>query len=462
MVAQTSGADTIAALATAPGRSALAVVRVSGPEATRILRQLAPEWDGVSRPRSVVLTELRDPIERNPLDHALVTYFQGPASYTGEDLIEISTHGGVLVPTLVLAALERLGARLAAPGEFTQRAYLNGKVDLVQAEGIRDLVDARSEGSLRVALQQMEGGLSERLTQLRERLVGLEALLAHHLDFPDEDDPPIPRAEVARAATEVVRELRHLLDTAPEGTLLLQGALIVLAGRPNAGKSSLFNALLGLERAIVTEYPGTTRDALEASVSLQGYPFRLVDTAGLREDAEAIERLGVETAIRYLQHASVVLLCVSEEWGWGVEEEGFLAKLPPHTPVVVLCTKADAFVPTAAGPSHPRVHVTLPVSSVTGDGLGDLREALCHIVFSGIHTGDGSDQPLLTRRRQIDGVRTALDEIEAFVAALAQGVPACIAATHLRPAETALEEVLGSISAEDVLDRVFAQFCIGK
>ena len=449
------------------------MVRISGPAAPELLARLAPDWRGMSRPRSAILTELQDPSDQRPLDRALVTYFPAPGSYTGENLVEISTHGGILVPTLVLAALERAGARLAAPGEFTQRAYLNGKVDLIQAEAVRDLVDARSKASLRVALHQAEGGLSERLAHLRESVVGLEALLAHHLDFPEEDDPPISQAEVVRAGEEVVRGLRHLLDTAPEGALLREGALVVLAGRPNAGKSSLFNALLGLQRAIVTEYPGTTRDALEASVSLQGYPFRLVDTAGLREEPEAIERLGIEAARRYLQHATVVLLCVSGEWGWGVEEEGFLEELGVKASVIVLWTKADSFPPEPEMERErakengdrlgDRVCAALPVSTVTGGGLAELRQVLCEHVFRGDRSGDDdSEQPLLTRQRQIEGVRSALGELQGFLTALRVSTPVDVAATHLRPAEAALEEVLGEISTEDILDRVFSQFCIGK
>ena len=469
-------ADTITALATPPGRGALAVVRLSGPGAADLIAELAVGWVGTSRPREAVLTRLRDPVGQRLLDHALVTYFPAPASYTGEDLVEISTHGGVLVPALVLAALERAGARPAAPGEFTQRAYLNGKLDLLQAEGIRDLVDAGSEASQQAALHQVEGGLSAKLVEMRERLVGLEALLVHHLDFPEEDDPPVPLQEIMDAGDELAGALRKLLGTAPEGELLREGALVVLAGRPNSGKSSLFNSLLGIERAIVTERPGTTRDALEASVAFEGYPFRLVDTAGLREGGGEVEQLGIEVARRYLRHAEVVLLCVSGEWGWGPEEEAFMAELSGRTPVVLLRTKADRFMEleddasmeasgAVAGEElagRDRVHEVLQVSVVDGRGLERLRRVLRDLVFQGLAAMGGVHEPLLTRRRQADGVRRALSEVAAFAKALRSGMPAEVAATHLRPAETALEELLGVISPDDILDRVFADFCIGK
>ena len=465
--------DTIVALATPPGRGALAVVRLSGPDAPGLIRELAPGWAGAERPRDPVLTLLHDPENHRPLDRAIVTYFPGPSSYTGEDVVEISTHGGAMVPVLVLAALQSLGSRLAGPGEFTQRAYLNGKLDLLQAEGIKDLIEAGSEASHRVALHQMEGGLSNRLAEMRERIVGLEALLVHHLDFPEEDDPPVPIQRIADAGDELASALRALLDTARGGERLREGALIVLAGRPNSGKSSLFNALLGIERAIVTKRPGTTTDALEASISLEGYPFRLVDTAGFRDGAGEVERLGIEVARRYLKHAAVVLLCVSGEWGWGPEEDGFISGLSGETPIVPLRTKADQFEQPDGDKrseskgrkgSDGRGHIQepLPVSVVDGRGLGPLRRVLRDLVFQGLADACAVDEPLLTRKRQADGVRIALTEVTAFVKALEAGIPAEMAATHLRPAETALEELIGVISPDDILDQVFADFCVGK
>ncbi len=229
-----------------------------------------------------------------------MTLFAGPESYTGEDMVEISCHGGWLSPALILEACVECGARRAEEGEFTRRAFLNGKMDLLQAEAVLDLIEGRSRALHGTAIHQLERGLSERIGRLREGLVGLEALLVHHLDFPEEDEPPVPLEEILIRAEELAEVMDGLLRTAPEGELLREGALTVLAGRTNAGKSSLFNALLGEERSIVTEVPGTTRDALEAVVSLGGYPFRLVDTAGLRETEERVEKIGVEVAKRYL------------------------------------------------------------------------------------------------------------------------------------------------------------------
>ncbi|HYJ79695.1 MAG TPA: GTPase, partial [Longimicrobiaceae bacterium] len=294
------GTDTIAAIATPPGRSAVALLRVAGPGALDALRRVAPALEGAPEPRRPRLLALVHPETGELLDRGLATWFPAPGSYTGDDSVEITTHGGVLTPQLVLDALLAAGARRAEPGEFTRRAYLNGRLDLLQAEAVLDLIDGRSRALHRAAVHQLERGLSRRLAELRDALVGTEALIAYTIDFPDEDEPPVPPERVRAAAHAVLGRLDALLATAPEGELLREGALTVLAGRPNSGKSSLFNAMLGAERAIVTEIPGTTRDALEATVTLDGYPFRLVDTAGLRATADRVEGMGIDVARRYL------------------------------------------------------------------------------------------------------------------------------------------------------------------
>jgi tRNA modification GTPase len=292
--------------------------------------------------------------------------------------------------------------------------------------------------------------------------VELEALLVHHLDFPEEDEPPVTKEEIGEGALRLEERMEELLRTAPEGELLREGAVTVLAGRPNSGKSSLFNALLGRERAIVTEVPGTTRDALEATVALGGFPFRLVDTAGLRDSRERVERMGIEVAWRYLRGADVVLFCTEAGRRLSVEEKGFLEQVA-GTPVVLVRTKVDDVgggdVGKEKGPGEEEGVVG--VSVVTGEGLGELRELLPSLVYGGL-VRMGSEAPVLTRRRHAEGVRTALSELRGFREALGEGLPAEVAATHLRPAETALEEVLGVIPREEVLDRLFREFCIGK
>ena len=331
--------DTIAAVSTAPGLGAIAVVRVSGPEACSVALRLLTRLDVMPDPRYAQLSEIADPDDGTVIDRAVVTYFAAPDSYTGEDVVEFSCHGGWLIPALVLDACLRAGARPAERGEFTRRAHLRGKLDLVQAEAVSDLIETRSRVLHTAALGQLERGLSSRISELRERIVRLEALLAHHIDFPEEDDAPVPLDEIAMEAADVAQLMGRLLATAPEGELLREGALVVLAGRPNAGKSSLYNALIGEERAIVTEEPGTTRDALEATVQMGGFPFRLVDTAGLRETERPVERLGIEVARRYVKGADVVLLCVPMGEDVSKFDEAFLEDV--EAPVVVLRTKSD-------------------------------------------------------------------------------------------------------------------------
>jgi tRNA modification GTPase len=475
--------DTIAAVSTAPGVGGIAIVRISGPGALRVLEGLTTGSSPRPEARRAVLVDLVDPDDGSPLDRALATFFSGPASYTGEDVVELSCHGGWLVPELVLEACERMGARRADPGEFTRRAYLRGKLDLVQAEATGDLIGARSRAAHRAALHQLDRGLSFRLAALREGIVHLEALLAHHIDFPEEDDAPVPVGRILDESRQLLDAVDALLSTAPEGELLREGALTVLAGRPNAGKSSLYNALLGVERAIVTEEPGTTRDALEATVQLGGFPFRLVDTAGLREADSGVERLGIEYARRYLERADLILFCVPAGEGVTEADALFLAGLEGR-PVVILETKAD-LVPSGptpvaevqaagvqasggSGAGSPGTNDaavatarSLRVSVVDGEGLDRLRELLPELVYSSVVSA-GADAPIVTRERHARALGRARAELAEFREGLQSGLPAEIAATHLRPAETALEELLGTIGVEDILDVVFREFCVGK
>ena len=457
--------DTIAAVATAQGLGAVAMVRLSGGRAFEILRALTPHHPDDVPSRSPRLVPVSDPKTGELLDRALVTTFPGPDSYTGEDVVEISSHGGWLVPALVLEACQAAGARLAEPGEFTRRAVLHGKMDLVQAEAVLDLVEGRSRALHDSALFQLERGLSRRIGALRERLVTVEVLLVHHIDFPEEDEAPVPVERVLEEGRALLDALDELLRTAPEGELLREGALTVLAGLPNSGKSSLFNALLGQDRAIVTEIPGTTRDALEAVVSLGGFPFRLVDTAGIHDTEETVERLGIEVAQRYLDSADLVLFCVESGREPLEDERRFLEKLG-EVPVVILRTKVDLHrkEPSSEGSDGdrgPEPREALEISVVDGTGIGRLQELLPSFVYRGF-VRTGVSVPALTRARHSEGVRTARDHVAEFIVALEGEVPAEMASTHLRPAETALEELLGVISTDEVLDRVFRDFCIGK
>ena len=449
--------DPIVALATPPGRSALALIRLSGrgafDVAARALRPFHPD-----PPRTVHRVHVVHPTTGALVDDALAACFPGPRSYSGEDLVELSTHGGLVVPAAAVAALVAAGARPAAPGEFTRRAVLNGKLDLLQAEATADLIDAGSPVQARRALQQLDRGLSARLEGLRAELLELEALIAYDIDFPEEDEGPVAPERVERAWCAARDRLARLLETAPEGERLREGALLVIAGRPNAGKSSLFNALLGRERAIVTEVPGTTRDAIEANTVLEGFPFRLVDTAGLRDSEDRVERLGIEVSRKYLGAADLVVFC--EEHGAGSGERYHRERdqfLPQVTaPVVLVETKVDLTDhPTARPPDR------LGVSVVSGVGLAELRRRLAAAAFGRL-LSLGDVEPVVTRARHRTALERALAEVEEFHTARETGVDAAAAATHLRAALGALDDLIGAVTPDDVLDRVFASFCVGK
>jgi tRNA modification GTPase len=374
--------------------------------------------------------------------------YAGPHSYTGEDLVELSCHGGMLIPTRLLAALQAAGARPAAPGEFTRRAVLNGKLDLVQAEAVGDLIDAAAPAQAAAALRQLEGGLSRRLGTLRESLIEVQALLSYNIDFPEEDEGPVSSARIMTQVESVSSQIRHLVATAPSGERLREGALLVFAGRPNAGKSSLFNALLGSERALVTEIPGTTRDTIEAHTDFLGWPVRLADTAGLWNAPERIDRLGVEVSRRYLAAADLVLLCVEAGREMGDDEAAIAAARPS----LLVRTKSDL---------APEAGEGFPVSALTGHGLAILRRAAAEQVFADrINLADL--EPALTRERHRTALARAHEALAAAVPHLGRNGDAVLAAHHVREATTALDELLGTVDIEEVLDRVFGSFCVGK
>ena len=445
--------DTIVAVASAVGRGAIALVRLSGPEAFAIARKHVHSWP--AEPRVAHLSEVSSGGEK--LDQALVTLFPAPHSFTGEDTVEFSTHGGYVVPASIIAALTSSGARQAMPGEFTRRAVLNAKLDIIQAEAIGDLIDATSLVMQRTSLSQLDGGLSRRLMDLRNDLLDLEALIAYDVDFPEEDDGPIPRARIEKATASIAKALQALLATAPAGELIREGATVVIAGPPNAGKSSLFNALLGRSRAIVTEIPGTTRDALEAVVDSGKWPLRLVDTAGLRDTGDRIERLGIEVSERYLAAAQVVLACGDDAQALDYTRDA----VARHTsaPVIKVRTKADL---VSNGEQASVSEDVVWVSAVDGSGLQALLAAVNECIDE-CYGAISPDMPLLTRARHRAALETALSEIEHFREAWGgKKLPVTVAAVHLRTAVHALEELIGTVDVDDVLDRVFSSFCVGK
>jgi tRNA modification GTPase len=442
------------------GRGAIAIVRVSGPDALRICRRIVRPFGGWPvRAREAVRCRVHDVDDpARTIDDGLVTVFPGPHSYTGETLVELGVHGGTYVPEAVLAAVVHAGARSAQPGEFTERAVLNGKLDLLRAEAIGDLIDARSAATHRMALQQLSGGLSRRLASLRAAVIEIETLLAYDVDFPGEDDGALPRERVLAACDGAIASLDAMLATVPAAILGREGATVVLAGPPNAGKSSLFNALVGESRAIVSDTPGTTRDAVDVLLEHDPWPLRLVDTAGLRDDAEPVERLGIEVSVRWLAGAHVVVAC-----GETVESlEGAVAairRLSP-APVVGALTKCDLArdreqVRATTGP-------VVLVSATNGTGMSALLDEVTKAVAAIVGTTD-ADTPMVTRARHRTALERAREELASFREAWSAGaLPAPVAAVHAREASRALDELIGAVDVDDVLERVFSTFCVGK
>lgn len=419
------------------------MVRLAGRGAFDIARRVIPTFLPV--PRLAQLASFVGP-GGDPIDRGLYTVFPAPHSFSGDDTVEFSCHGGQLAPRVLLEALFVAGARQALPGEFTRRAVLNGRLDLIQAEAVGDLVDATAEEQGKAALRQLDGQLSRRVEALRQALLGLLAMLSYDIDFPDEDDGPVSRTQLVATLDEVAGTLEHLLGSASTGERIRNGALVVLAGRPNAGKSSLFNALIGTDRALVTEVPGTTRDAIEAAITCVGWPVRLVDTAGLRESGDRIESMGVEVSRRWLAAADLVLLCV-EAFSVVTDEEQALLN---DFPALLVSTKSD-LTDSRDG-----------VSAVTGDGLDSLRQNIAQQLFSS-NASVAEIEPMLTRdRHRIALGKAQVDLLRARPFLSESDGDPLLAAHHIQGAAHSLAELIGTVDVEDVLGEVFRGFCVGK
>jgi tRNA modification GTPase len=444
--------DTIVALATPPGRSALAVLRLSGPETRGILARLCPALPDPLSPRRATLAAVCDGSGAE-IDRGLVTFFPAPASYTGEDVAEISVHGSPVVVERILAAATNARARAARPGEFTERAFLHGKMDLPSAEAVAELVEARTAAAARFSVRRLDGNLSRRFASVREDLLAAAVGLDTSLDFAEDVGAAVPQG-VATRLTAAVSELDRLLETYRTGRLLSAGCRVAILGRPNAGKSTLFNALCGSSRAIVTAIPGTTRDALEASVDLAGVPVTVVDTAGLRETADTVERIGVERAREEADRAEFVLYVFDAAEGLSESER---ASIPSAdgTPVLLVANKID--LAPAAFPSDGDVLAVCGLSSGAGAAL---RDRLSREIASNLDA-EGSAE-VVSSARQRDLADRARREAASALESLSRGESPEYAASRVHDALDALADLLGETTSEDVLRRIFATFCIGK
>ena len=447
-------ADTIAAVATPPGAGGLAVVRLSGRQALsvadRCLRSSGGRPPSGFQPRMAVFGEVvRDGVR---VDDVVVTVFRGPKSFTGEDTVEVACHGGVLVTRRVLETLLVSGARPAEPGEFTCRAFLNGRMDLAQAEAVADVIHAQTDRALGTARAQLAGALSRRIEALRDALMSVLAHIEAHIDFPDEDITPDTTNVLSARLTTALEGIDALLRTAREGRFLRHGVRTALVGRPNAGKSSLLNRLLGHDRAIVSPVAGTTRDTLEEVAQVRGIPLVLVDTAGLRESDDLVEREGIRRSREAAAEAELILHVVDAAVPWCAEEEA-LATAWSGKGRICVANKCDL-------PGALPVPGAIPVSCRTGAGLEALEEAIEErLVSGGVGPGDDGVAIGVRHQRVLERAREAVLQTRS---GLEQHQTLELVAFELRVALTALGEVVGKTSVDDLLDSIFSQFCLGK
>ena len=432
------------------------MVRISGPATRRLAEALIGR---IPEPRVAALRTFRDGVGR-PIDQGLVLFFPAPASFTGEDCLELHGHGGPVVLDLLLSRCLELGARMARPGEFTERAFLNGKIDLLQAEATADLIEAATETAARLALRSLQGVFSRRVQRLGSALRTLRALLEATLDFPDDDLEVSVDSPLRAGLAELLNDTRETLSQAQQGERIRDGLRVVIAGRPNAGKSSLFNILVQDDAAIVTAVPGTTRDVLSRDVQLDGVPVRLIDTAGIRESSEPIEQEGVRRAHAQLASADLVLWVFDGSEGAHSDEmlHEDLAALPSDIPTTLVGNKVD-LLRGAQSPSAPMPAIPLlNVSALTGEGVEPLRRHLRE------RSGDRGPEEgnFIARRRHIDALRRSFRALQAAEQALNQDSGAEIVALELAEAQTALGEIIGEVTSDDLLGSIFSTFCIGK
>ncbi len=451
--------ETIVAIATPPGRGGIGIVRLSGPDARRIAEPMVRLRHPLAHAQAR-FGDLLDVATGEKLDEAVVTLFVAPHSYTGEDVVELAAHGApVILEALVLQALQA-GARLAAPGEFTQRAFLSGRIDLTQAEAVHDLIEAQTLYQARVAAQQLHGALSHTIRPVKESLVALIALLEAGIDFAEDDVDVLPGGEIVTRADEIVSRLEPLAASFAHGRIVQAGLMLAIVGRPNAGKSSLFNRIIERERAIVTASPGTTRDLVTERVSLGGIPIELVDTAGMREASDEAEQIGIRKSREALADADMVLLVLDATVSPSQEELELLATLAQRRALVVV-NKSDLAQPPAAMEAALR-SLGLPVvhtSALHGDGVSALKQAM--LAMLGERVGD-TETAMLTNLRQYQAVTAALEGLRAASAAAKDNIPHEMVLLDLYGALNQLDSLTGQTTSDDILHLIFSTFCIGK
>jgi len=456
--------DTIAAVSTPPGEGGIALIRVSGPEAVQLVSRFFQSSKGEDLTRGgshTIHHGLWVDGEGKVIDEVLVSLFLKPHSYTGEDVVEISCHGGIRITRRILEVLTGQGARHAEPGEFTKRAFLNRKMDLMQAEAVCDLIRARSDASLEAAIRQLQGSLSKKIGRLKEGLMKIVAHFEASLDFPDERLEVYSHAEFLREIDGARKEVQGLLKSFQRGQILREGILTVIVGRPNVGKSSLLNALLEKDRALVSHLPGTTRDALEETIEIGGMAVRLVDTAGLSLDSKSeLDQMGMERTRRYLQEGHLFLVLVDGSSEWSQEDEAILSRTTRKNYLVVI-NKIDLPARLDLEGLLRRIPGESPcfISCLKGDGLPELEKRIQEKIQE---MGIVPESATLMRLRHKQALERALEAMERSRKALEKGESAEFILMDLKASIDSLQELIGEVYSEDLLDIIFQEFCIGK
>ncbi len=469
--------DTIAAIATPPGEGGIAIIRISGKKSIQIIeRVFKREGKGrVSEMEShrLYLGHIFDPESEKTLDRVLCVFMKSPHSYTGEDVVEIHSHGGYLVPKRILSLIFKHGARPARPGEFTLRAFLNGRMDLAQAEAVADVVNAQTEEGLRQAELQLEGVLSHRVGEFKETLMDILAEIEAHVDFPEEDIDQFVREEMIQRLARLVEEMDRLLSTYEEGRIIKHGVYTAILGKPNVGKSSLLNQLVMRERAIVSPYPGTTRDFIEETIDIKGIPLRLVDTAGLRATADEVERVGVEFAKKKAEEAELIIAVV--DGSAELDEDDFEVLNRVQESMVTDGTNRDnkkgiLVINKSDLPQKlPEEHLAgiLPegrivrTSAKLGFGMEELKDKIYEVLIGRRDRMEGNEI-IITELRHKVAIERAKKSLAAFLKAMERGESPEFLAVDLRSALDFLGEITGEVTTEDILGRIFSKFCIGK
>jgi len=446
--------DTIVAISTPPGRGGIGIVRLSGPAARTIAEPLLKLRHPLA-PAQARFAEILDSTGET-LDEAVVTWFEKPHSYTSEDIVEIAAHGSPVLLDHLLRQCLAAGARLAEPGEFTQRAFLSGRLDLTQAEAVSDLIEATTLHQARIAAQQLGGSLSRQITPIKQQLTTLIAALEAGIDFAEDDIDLLPTTEITAQIQSIQNPLTALEQTFSYGRIVREGFTLAIVGRPNVGKSSLFNCLVERDRAIVTATPGTTRDLVTERVSLEGVPVELIDTAGLRDSTDEAETIGIAKSREAMAEADVVLLVLDATAPLHEEDEAAIAALE-HRPSVIVINKSDLV--RAAHLSNPDSHSLLETSALTGAGVPELRRAILSRL---INEAPGAETALLTNLRQQQSVSDALAALNRAWRAVAAIIPHEMILLDLYEALHALDVLTGTTTNDDILNLIFSKFCIGK